>query len=207
MNFSGSSSPGVSFLGGNAPDDGRGPFLPVPRRGPVRLSCRDGPFESPTGRHPERALGDGHIAEGESRFGGGSVSTLARLRQVIARVPRGKVVTYGQVAAAGGLPGAARVTVWALSSAIGLPWHRVVGAGGRIALPGEEGQEQRLLLKMEGVAFRGNRVRMDLHNWTPRAHKARRDRAGEARSPRPPDRVGNGTSVSPRPRKRVGDGF
>jgi len=102
------------------------------------------------------------------------VPTLARLRHVIASVPRGKVITYGQVASAGGFPGAARLTVWALHSGEGLPWHRVVGAGGRIALRGEEGQEQRLRLKMEGVTFRGGRVRMELHNWTPRVSLRRR---------------------------------
>ncbi|MFZ0830777.1 MAG: MGMT family protein [Thermoplasmata archaeon] len=86
---------------------------------------------------------------------------------MIASVPRGKVITYGQVAAAGGFPGAARLTVWALQRGEGLPWHRVVGAGGRIALPGDEGREQRLRLQVEGVTFRGNRVRMDRHNWIP----------------------------------------
>jgi methylated-DNA-protein-cysteine methyltransferase related protein len=95
------------------------------------------------------------------------VSAVARLRKVIARVPRGKVITYGQVAAAGGFPRAARLTVWALQGEAGLPWHRVVAAGGRIALPGEEGREQRLRLTIEGVTFRGGRVRMDLHNWYP----------------------------------------
>ena len=92
---------------------------------------------------------------------------LARLRAVIARVPRGKVITYGQVAAAAGFPGGARLTVWALRSAEGLPWHRVVSAGGRLGLSGEEGREQRLRLEMEGVTFRGGRVRMELHTWTP----------------------------------------
>ena len=91
--------------------------------------------------------------------------TLERLRRVIARVPYGKVVTYGQVATAAGFPGAARLTVWALQGGTGLPWHRVVAAGGRIALPGTEGQEQRLRLELEGVTFRGGRVRMDLHHW------------------------------------------
>ena len=104
------------------------------------------------------------------------MSTLTRLRRVIAGVPPGKVITYGQVAAAGGFPGAARLTVWALQVEKGLPWHRVVGAGGRIALPGEQGQEQRLRLKIEGVTFRGDRVRMDLHNWTPRPRPKRRGR-------------------------------
>jgi len=108
------------------------------------------------------------------------VSTLTRLRQLIAAVPRGKVVTYGQVAAAGGFPGAARLTVWALQRGEGLPWHRVVGAGGRIALPGEEGQEQRLRLTLEGVTFRGSRVRMDLHNWTPGTRRKRGHRSATA---------------------------
>ena len=101
------------------------------------------------------------------------MSALARLRRVIANVPRGKVITYGQVAAAGGFPGAARLAVRALYAGAGLPWHRVVGAGGRISLSGVEGQEQRLRLRMEGVTFRGGRVRMDLHNWIPRTGRGR----------------------------------
>lgn len=100
---------------------------------------------------------------------------FTRLRAVIARVPRGKVITYGQVAEAAGFPGAARQTVWALRGSKGLPWHRVVAAGGRIALPGEQGLEQRLRLETEGVTFRGGRVRMDLHGWTPRSRSTRRD--------------------------------
>ena len=97
-----------------------------------------------------------------------TVTNLSRLRSVIARIPRGRVTTYGQVAELAGFPGAARLTVRALQHGEGLPWHRVVAAGGRIALPGEEGLEQRLRLEMEGVTFRGGRVRMDLHRWSPR---------------------------------------
>lgn len=102
------------------------------------------------------------------------MSTLARFRSVIARVPRGRVITYGQVAEGAGFPGAARLAVRALQGSHGLPWHRVVAAGGRIALTGEEGREQRLRLRMEGVTFRGDRVRMDLHAWTARSRARRR---------------------------------
>lgn len=109
------------------------------------------------------------------------MSTLSLVGAVIARVPRGKVITYGQAAQAAGFPGAARLTVRALQRESGLPWHRVVGAGGRIALPGEEGQEQRLRLEMEGVTFRGGRVRMDLHAWTPRARRKRRGSRAQPR--------------------------
>lgn len=83
-----------------------------------------------------------------------------RIRSVILRIPRGKVSTYGAVARAAGFPGAARQVVWALRGSKGLPWHRVVAAGGRIALPGEAGFEQRLRLEAEGVQFNGSRVRM-----------------------------------------------
>ena len=101
------------------------------------------------------------------------MTTLSRIRRVIAEIPRGKVATYGQVAARAGFPGAARMSVWALQRSDGLPWHRVVSAGGRIALPGEEGREQHLRLELEGVTFRGGRVRLDLHAWTPGVARAR----------------------------------
>jgi len=46
-----------------------------------------------------------------------------------------------------------------------IPWHRVVGAGGRIKLPGAPGMEQRLRLLNEGVAFRGRNIQMKLHEF------------------------------------------
>jgi methylated-DNA-protein-cysteine methyltransferase-like protein len=115
--------------------------------------------------------------------------TLSRLRSVIARIPRGRVITYGQVASAAGFPGAARLTVWALQGGTGLPWHRVVGAGGRIALPGDAGEEQRLRLTLEGITFRGRRVRMERHGWTPPPRTRPRGRRAlppaARRTPRP----------------------
>jgi methylated-DNA-protein-cysteine methyltransferase-like protein len=86
-----------------------------------------------------------------------------KIRAIILKIPKGKVATYGQVATAAGFPGAARQVVWALRSARGLPWHRVLGAGGKIRLPGESGFEQKMRLQGEGVTFRAERVRMDLH--------------------------------------------
>ena len=84
---------------------------------------------------------------------------------VIRRNPKGKVATYGDVAKAAGFPGASRQVVWALRAAKGpIPWHRVVGAGGKILLPGENGQEQRLRLANEKVKFAGNRVDLTRHH-------------------------------------------
>jgi methylated-DNA-protein-cysteine methyltransferase-like protein len=88
---------------------------------------------------------------------------LSIIRDTIRTIPKGKVATYGDVATAAGFPGRARQVVWALRGARGLPWHRVVGAGGKIMLPGENGLEQRVRLETEGVAFRGGRVWMEKH--------------------------------------------
>src|SRR5215469_18978541 len=92
-------------------------------------------------------------------------NTLARIRGTILKIPRGHVSTYGTIARAAGYPGAARVVVRALQRAYGLPWHRVVAAGGRIALPGESGMEQRFRLEAEGVRFSGRKVRMAEHEF------------------------------------------
>ena len=46
----------------------------------------------------------------------------------VRRIPKGKVATYGDVAAASGYPGASRQVVWALRTGKGVPWHRVIGA-------------------------------------------------------------------------------
>ncbi|HET6843159.1 MAG TPA: MGMT family protein [Candidatus Angelobacter sp.] len=82
------------------------------------------------------------------------------IRAAIRKIPRGKVSSYGVIAQAAGFPGAARQVVWTLRQSHGLPWHRVVAAGGRIALPGEAGFEQRFRLEAEGIGFSGRRVRM-----------------------------------------------
>ena len=50
----------------------------------------------------------------------------------IRKIPNGKVSTYGAVAKAAGFPGGARQVVAALRGAVGLPWQRVLGAGGAI---------------------------------------------------------------------------
>ena len=95
-----------------------------------------------------------------------SKGIFEKVRRVVLRIPKGKVSTYGAIAAAAGLPGYARQVAWALRAPpVPLPWHRVVGAGGRISLPGESGLEQRLRLESEGVKFTGLRVRMKEHEY------------------------------------------
>jgi methylated-DNA-protein-cysteine methyltransferase related protein len=89
------------------------------------------------------------------------------IRRAVARIPRGKVATYGDVAAAAGCPRHHRQVVQVLREAgDSLPWHRVVGAGGVIRLAGSAGAEQRLRLQMDGVRFRGRNVALREHRCT-----------------------------------------
>jgi methylated-DNA-protein-cysteine methyltransferase-like protein len=92
-------------------------------------------------------------------------------RRIIRSIPKGKVSTYGKVAAAAGYPLYHRAVAKLLRSATlhGLPWQRVVGAGGEIKLRGEGAAEQRLRLGMEGVKFRGKRVNMQIYEHTLRS--------------------------------------
>jgi len=84
-------------------------------------------------------------------------------------VPSGRVVTYGRLAAEAGSPRAARQVVRILhtqSRIRGLPWHRVVAAGGRIALQDDGGELQRNLLASEGVDVGiDGRVDLEEYGW------------------------------------------
>jgi len=88
---------------------------------------------------------------------------LAAIWHAVCRIPRGRVSTYGAVARSAGLPGRARQTGFALRVAgdsLHLPWHRVVGAGGRIVFPrtSHAHREQARRLRAEGVRVVDGRV-------------------------------------------------
>ncbi|MDE6046201.1 MAG: methylated-DNA--[protein]-cysteine S-methyltransferase [Alistipes sp.] len=74
--------------------------------------------------------------------------------EIVAQIPRGRLLAYGQIARLAGFPAHARHVGHALASApAGIPCHRVVDAAGRTA-PGWP--EQRRLLEAEGVRFKAN---------------------------------------------------
>jgi methylated-DNA-protein-cysteine methyltransferase-like protein len=85
---------------------------------------------------------------------------VSAIAAAIRKVPRGKVSTYGAIAAAAGYPRCSRHVARVLNQVQGLPWQRILGSGGRISLRGEAAVEQRFLLEAEGVRFRGRRVDM-----------------------------------------------
>ena len=93
----------------------------------------------------------------------GENPALEAIWHVVCAIPRGQVSTYGAVARAAGLPGRARQAGFALRVApeeLNVPWHRVVGAGGRIVFPqaSKSGSEQARRLRAEGVSVRAGRV-------------------------------------------------
>ena len=137
------------------------------------------------------------------------------IHQVVRRIPRGRVATYGQIAELAGIPGGARLAGAALKTstpADRLPWQRVIGKAGRtrgrIAIHDPIGAAvQRQLLEKEGVDIGDSGlVALDRFGWLPgdpgprgrrsaggRAGAGGRARAGSARgaSPRRPPRSGS----------------
>ena len=100
---------------------------------------------------------------GRSRIEPESNAALEEIWNVIAAISRGQVSTYGDVACMAGLPGHARQVAYALRNMpeeLHLPWHRVLGAGGKIVFPKDSKsfKEQARRLKEDGVAVKAGRV-------------------------------------------------
>jgi len=93
-----------------------------------------------------------------------------RIITIIRRIPRGQVLSYGEVARRAGLANGARRVARILHSASekrDLPWHRVVNAQGKISLAGTAGQVQRRLLESEGVQFDPHNIVVDRMSSVP----------------------------------------
>lgn len=97
-------------------------------------------------------------------------SKQERIWQVVSRIPRGRVASYGQVARLAELPGSARYAGWVLKNLPAgsrLPWHRVVNGQGRLSFPINSSQyrRQKSLLEEEGVQFRDHRFSLRRYGW------------------------------------------
>jgi methylated-DNA-protein-cysteine methyltransferase related protein len=85
------------------------------------------------------------------------------------KIPRGRVTTYGELARALRLRGGARAVGYAMAASPngrGIPWHRIVGAGGKVRVPEPHASLQRRLLEPEGVTAVGNSIDMERHGWS-----------------------------------------
>jgi len=97
--------------------------------------------------------------------------------RMVRQIPRGRVMTYGQIAALLGAPRAARAVGYAMRHCPpGVPWQRVVNAQGGISLRANVDSmlTQRILLEQEGVTVRRGRIALERYRW----HGARARRLG-----------------------------
>lgn len=95
-------------------------------------------------------------------------NSWSKVYALVKRIPKGRVITYGQLARALRLPGGARAAGHAMAATPrgqGIPWHRVVAAGGRIAVREPYASLQRRLLESEGTRFIERRVALANHLW------------------------------------------
>src|ERR1700727_2436084 len=98
-----------------------------------------------------------------------------RVYRLVKQEPRGRVTTSRHHAEGLGQPGAARGGGCLLASTAsggGIPWHRVVGAGGKIRLPEPHASKQRRLLETEGVVIELRSLDMKIYGWLPKAKSA-----------------------------------
>jgi methylated-DNA-protein-cysteine methyltransferase-like protein len=101
--------------------------------------------------------------------------------RLVKKIPRGRVTTYGELARALKFRGGARAVGHAMAACPGgrgIPWHRVVGAGGRLLIQEPHRSLQRRLLETEGVAMKGAGADLKRSGWSPK-------KTPRARNPRP----------------------
>ncbi|HKX12957.1 MAG TPA: MGMT family protein [bacterium] len=95
-----------------------------------------------------------------------------KVLKIVRRIPRGKLLTYGQVAAMAGSPRAARIVggiLFRLGPGSRMPWQRVVNSQGGIStFRIGSGERQVALLRGEGIRFnRAGRINLKLYQWVP----------------------------------------
>jgi methylated-DNA-protein-cysteine methyltransferase-like protein len=100
-----------------------------------------------------------------------------RVYRVVKQIPRGRVTTHGAVAKAIREPGGARVVGYAMSATPtgrGIPWHRVLSAGGKIRMPEPHASKQRRLLASEGIEVGLRSIDMKIYGWEPKRPKSKK---------------------------------
>lgn len=92
-----------------------------------------------------------------------------RVYEIVCRIPKGKVTTYGSIAAALGSKSSSRMVGWALNAAKGseIPAHRVINRLGELSGKRHFGTPDMMkeLLVSEGITFKNDRVNLEEHFW------------------------------------------
>jgi methylated-DNA-protein-cysteine methyltransferase related protein len=123
--------------------------------------------------------------------------------KLVKRIPRGRVTTYGALAKKLQLPGGARAVGYAMAATPrgrGIPWHRVMGAGGKVRMPEPYASMQRRLLESEGVVFDYSHVNMEQYGWSPSSRGKRSGKGKRLGLRNTPERA---AGAKPRRRKRA----
>jgi methylated-DNA-protein-cysteine methyltransferase related protein len=126
---------------------------------------------------------------GNQKSAGNRETFFKQVYSVVRTIPRGQVLTYGQIATLLGAPAMARQVGWAMHGCPkGLPWQRVVGAGGKLLINSlsKDGGSllQRQLLESEGVGFLGKSVDLRSHQFVPPGLQSRRLNRKKSRASR-----------------------
>lgn len=90
----------------------------------------------------------------------------------LAQIPKGKVITYGNLAKLAGMPNGARLAgrlMCELPAGSRLPWHRVINAQGKISMPvnSDSYTAQRQRLEKEGIVFNNGKIKLSVYGYTP----------------------------------------
>jgi methylated-DNA-protein-cysteine methyltransferase-like protein len=161
------------------------------------LICRESNLEESLFKSSKQlALEISNGSDGEQ-----TMSSWDLVYRLVKKIPRGRVTSYGALAKALRLRGGARAAGHAMAacpSGKGIPWHRVIGAGGRLLIREPNSSLQRRLLETEGIAIDGKRVNMKKHGWlapktrlkskTSAAQRLRKRRTTRHPKPRPRER-------------------
>src|SRR5258708_16777082 len=127
--------------------------------------------------HPARWRGARECVARKEAEGVDAAMSWTPVYAFVKRIPRGRVITYGELAKALRLRGGARSAGRAMAASPpgkGVPWHRVVGYGGELLIREPYASLQRKLLESEGVALLESRVNMKKNVWSPTAKKMSR---------------------------------
>jgi methylated-DNA-protein-cysteine methyltransferase-like protein len=107
----------------------------------------------------------------------------AMVYKLVKQIPPGRVTTYGAVAKAIKLRGGARAAGYAMAACPrgqAIPWHRVVGAGGKIRIAEPAASLQRRLLQSEGIEIEGLTLKIKQYGWAPKKRIPRRKKQPRA---------------------------
>ena len=96
----------------------------------------------------------------------------AAIYAALSQIPKGKVITYGNLAKLAGLPNGARLVgrlMCELPEGSNLPWHRVINAQGKLSMPVDSAGycEQKYRLTKEGIEFMNEKIKLSIYGYNP----------------------------------------